>query len=532
MFSQILLIAAGLVLFLFGMIKLSAGMQRVFSVRIRKYIRYLVKKPFSGVGIGAIITALFQSSSASTVLFIGMVNAGLISFLNSLGLTLGAEIGSTVTVQLVALKLTVISPLFIIIGLLFWFFSKEKFKLIGEAIFYFGLLFFGLSLMGQGLAIFEQSPALIDLIQGSKSVLLGILIGLVFTAIIQSSAATIGILVLLAQQGLMTLEMAFPIILGANIGTTATALLASVGAGKNARRTAVSHFFFKFFGVLIILAFLNPYLSFLKFSSNSVAQQIATGHFLLSVLIVVVFVFLLKPFASLMKKIIPGEEKALPLWPEYLDKKYLYNSEKAFEAVVKELNREIILAERNYNEAIKLIPKFSKASKRSIFYIDLVIDNLQHEIMLYLDGISRLQLSKKDTTKLFCYSSMVDDIERIGDHATNLVHLAEYRKLGKVYFSEEAEEEIEEIQRLVGENIKDAHSLITSASKSKMGAVVEREKLIDEVIKRAREKHLDRFYRGVCLAMAGPIFNDMLVNFERISDHCINIAEYAEQMLK
>lgn len=524
------LIATGLVLFLFGMIKLSAEMQRIFSVRIRKYIKYLVKEPLAGIGIGALATAIFQSSSATTVLVVGMVSAGLISFFNSLGLILGAGIGTTITAQLVVFKITAIAPLFIVIGLGLWFLGKDKLKLIGSAIFYFGLLFFGLSLMSQGLDPFKQNPIFLNLIQGTKSPLLGVLTGLIFTAIVQSSSATTGILVLLGQQGLVTIGSAFPIVLGANIGTTITAILASIGSGKNARRAAFSHLFFKISGVLVFLLFLPFVLAFLKASSHSVAQQIATGHFLLSIVITIMFIFLLKPFSSLMERIIPGEEKTLPLWPEYLDKKYLYNSKKALQAVVKELEREMMLAQKNYKEAIKLISKFNKSSKRSIFYIDLVIDNLQKEIMHYLDGVSRLQLSKKDTAKLFCYSSMVDDIERIGDHVTNLVRLAEYKSMWKVYFSKEAEKEIEEIQVLVGKNIKDAHSLITRRSKSKIKIVIEREKLVDEVVKQARENHLERFYKGICLAMAGSIFNDMLINFERISDHCVNIAEYAEQL--
>lgn len=532
MFSQILYILTGLILFLFGMIKLSTGVQKIFSVRIRQYIKYLVKKPLSGIGIGAIITVLFQSSSASTVLFVGMVNAGLISFFNSLGLVLGADIGTTITPQLVAWKITAIAPVFIISGLLIWFFAKEKTKLIGEAIFYFGILFFGFSLMDEGLVIFKQSPALLNLIKEVNNPLVGILAALIFTGIIQSSAATIGIVVLLAQQGLIGIDSAFPIVLGANIGTTATAILGSIGTGKNARRTAYSHSLFKFFGVLLVLPFLSPFISLIKATGGSIAQQIATGHFLFNLILIGVFIFLLKPFASMMTKLIPGEEKVLPLWPEYLDKRHLYNSKKAFEAVTKELDREIMLAQRNYQESAKLTANFNKSAKRSIFYIDLIIDNLQKEIMRYLDGISRLQLSKEETARLFCYSSMVDDIERIGDHVTNIVHLTEYKKQWKVYFSKEAEKEIEKIQGLVAENIEDARFLILNKSKQRIKAIFEREKTVDELVKQYKEHHLDRFYRGVCLAMAGAIFIDLLVNFERISDHCMNIAEYAEQMLK
>ncbi len=530
MTNQVLFIVTGLFLFLFGLVKLSSEMQQIFSVRIREYIKYLVKNPFSGIAIGALITALFQSSSASTVLFVGMVNASLISFFNSLSLILGAGIGSTITVQLVAFKATAISPLFIIIGILFWFFGKRKLKSIGEAIFYFGLLFFGLNLMSQGLGIFEQNPALINLLQGNKNLFLGILAGFIFTAIIQGSAATISILVILAQQGFMTIDSAFPIVLGANIGTTVTAILASMSAGKNAKRAALSQFFFKLLGVLIILPFLPFFISLLKSFTSNVAQQIATGHLLLSLIIVAIFVFLLKPFASIMRRIIPGKEKILPLWPEWLNKKYLHNSKEAFNAVVKELEREMMLAQKNYKEAIKLISKFNKSSMRAIFYIDLVINNLQKEIMAYLDEISKLQLSKKEITKLFCYSSMVDDIERMGDHVTNLAHLAEYKKLGKAYFSGEAKKQITKIQNLVTSNIEDACFLIKKSSKNRITAVYKREEEVDRTVRQAREGHLERFYKGVCLSTAGTIFNDILINFERISDHCMNIAEYAEQL--
>jgi len=530
MIYQILIIATGLFLFLFGMIRLSAGMQRIFSVRIRYYIKHLVKRPLFGIGIGAIATAIFQSSSATTVLVVGMVSAGLISFFNSLGLILGSGIGTTITAQLVALKITTIAPIFIIIGILVWLFSRDKIKITGETIFYFGLLFFGLGIMSQGLSPLGKSEVFLGLIQETKNPLVGILIGLVFTAIVQSSSATTGILVVLAQQGLVGIESAFPIVLGANIGTTITAILASISAGKGAKRTAFSHLFFKLFGVLIILPFLPLVISLLKNSAYSVAQQIATGHFLLSLLIAVIFLIILKPFASFMKKIIPGREEVLSLWPEFLDKKYLYNADKAFVAVEKELEREMMLAQKNYEEAIKLISKFNKSSNKSIFYIDLVIDNLQREIMLYLDKISRLQLSQRETAKLFCYSSMVDDIERVGDHATNLARLAEYKKLGKAHFSKDARKEIRKIQKSVEENIKSAHSLIRNKSKGKIKAVFEREEKIDALVKKARESHLERFYKGECLAMAGPIFNDILVNLERISDHCTNIAEYAEQL--
>ncbi len=531
MYSQILFIITGLLLFIFGIIRLSTQIQQIFSVRIRKYIKSLVKKPFSGVGIGAITTAILQSSSASTVLVVGMVNAGLISFFSSLGVILGTGIGTTITAQLVAFKITNISPIFIILGIIIWLSGKDQVRKTGEAIFYFGLLFFGLGIMAQGLAPLEQSEAFLNLIQKTKNPLLGVLIGFIFTVIVQSSSATTGIVVVLAQQNLIDLSGALPVVLGANIGTTITAILASLGGGKNSKRTALSHLFFKTFGVITVLLMLPFAIDLLRTITSSVPQQIVTAHFLLSIFIVLVFVFWLKPFSKFMEKLIPGEEKSLPLWPEWLDKKYLNNPKKALEAVSRELDREIMLAQTNYKKSINLIYRFNKNSKRSVFYVDLVINNLQKEIMKYLDGVSRNQLSKKQTAMLFYYSAMVDDIERIGDHITNIAHLSEYKDNGEIEFSKQAQKEIEKIVNLVGENIVDARHLITKRNKSKIKEVFEREKKVNSLVIQARKNHLDRFYRGVCLAMAGPIFDDILVNFERISDHCHNIAEYAKELI-
>jgi len=527
---QILLIITGLFFLLFGVIRLSEKMQMIFSVRIRQYIKQLVSSRFKGIVLGALATAFFQSSSATTVLIVSMVSAGLIGFVNSLSLILGAGIGSTVTAQLVALKITDIAPLFIIIGILIWFLAKGKGKIAGEAIFYFGLLFFGLDLMGRGIVSFKDNVGFLDFFQRASNPLWGTLIGFLSTIIVQSSSVITGILVMLGQKGLITINEALPLILGANIGTTITAILASIGTGKEGKRAALSHFFFKFFGVIIVLIVFPLFLLLVKATSGNIGQQIANGHLLFNVFIAIGFSFCLRPFSELVKKIIPGKEKILPLWPEWLDKRLLSEPKKAFIAIEKELDREMALAIENYKKAVGLIFDYNKAVKRGLFYVDLVIDNLQKEIMRYLDGVSRSSLSIKQTVKLFCYSSMVDDIERIGDHVLNIAQLTEYKETGNVSFSVAAKKEIEKIQDLVKENLIDAHYLITRKSKKKIKAVFEREEKIDELVKKAKEHHLKRFYSGICLAMAGPIFNDMLVNFERISDHCTNIAEYAEQL--
>ena len=292
MFQNILLFLTGLFFLIFSILKLSKEMQHIFGVRIRQYIKKLVKRPIHGVILGGFITAIFQSSSATTVLIVGLVSSGLISFFNSLGVILGAGIGTTITAQLVSFKVTEIAQIFIIIGIIIWLISRgERNKLIGEAIFYFGLLFFGLNLMGQAMVPLKESQTFVTLISQAGNPFLGLLLGFIFTAIIQSSSATASILVLLAQQGLITLEIGLPIVLGASIGTTITALLASIGSGINARRTAFSYLFFRLLAAILIFPFLSYFNYLLQFSASNVGQQIANGYLFFSLLLTLIFFF-------------------------------------------------------------------------------------------------------------------------------------------------------------------------------------------------------------------------------------------------
>ena len=441
MFQNILLFLTGLFFLIFSILKLSKEMQHIFGVRIRQYIKKLVKRPIQGVILGGVITAIFQSSSATTVLIVGLVSAGLISFFNSLGVILGASIGTTITAQLVSFKVTEIAPIFIIIGIVTWLISRgERNKLIGEAIFYFGLLFFGLNLMGQAMVPLRESQTFITLISQAGNPFLGLLLGFIFTAIIQSSSATASILVLLAQQGLITIEIGLPIILGANIGTTITALLASIGSGINARRTAFSHLFFRLLAVILIFPFLTYFTSFLQFSASNVGQQIANGYLFFSLLLTVFFFFWLKPFASLVRKIIPGQEKVLPLWTEYLDQRILNDPTKALQGVQKELHRGALLTKEMFLKAKELLEEFHSSGARNISHLESVVDSLQNEVMKFLDKLPKQKMTQTDVIKLVQYSSMVDNIERLADHIVNLAKLAEHKNQAKVQFSHQGQE--------------------------------------------------------------------------------------------
>ncbi len=530
MINGLFLFVTGLTLFLFGMIRLSSHMQGLFSGRIRSYIRLSVKKPAYGLLLGVVSTILFQSSSATTLLTVSIVSAGLISFFHSLGILLGADIGTTLTAQLVVWKVTNISPVIVFLGGILFFVGKEKWKSIGEAVLYFGLIFYGLSLIGDATAPVKENALFVRFFQEAKNPFIGIGIGLVFTAIVQASAIPIGILIILGQQGLVSLEGALPIVLGANIGTTATAILGSIVTNINGKRSAVSHVLFKLVGVIVCLIFLPVFLRLLKQLSPDIAQQIAFGHFIVNLLITIIFLFLLKPFSLFVEKILPGTDQVLPLWPEFLDERCLAIPEKALVCVKKELGREIVLTQKMLITSLSLIHAFKPAKQRDISYIELVVDNVQGEITQYLWNVSCGHLTPALSKRLFAFSAIVYDIERIGDRSTNIVELAESKHKRNAIFSEPAETELDEIGNLVLRNLDDTVMLIEIRDPKKIQDVFERHLQVVLAIKAATEKHMERFYQKVCLAEAGPIFVDMLVNLERISDHCQIIVEHLKKI--
>ncbi len=528
--KELLLFVAGLILFLVGVVRLSAGVQQLFTVRIREYIKYSVKRPVYGMLTGIVTTILFQSSTATTLLTVGMVSAGLMTFYHSLGIILGADIGTVLTVQLVVWKFTDVSPIFIISGGIIWLTGKSKEKAIGEAIFYFGLVFFGLSLAAMAAAPLKDHETVIHFFQETRNPLLGVVIGALFAGIVHASIIPISILAILATQGIISIENALPVIFGANIGTAVTALMAGAVVGVNGRRSAVSHFLFKCFGTLICLVILPGLVVILKNLSANVAQQIVLGHFIFNILIVVVFIFLLKPFVRLMEKIIPGEEEILPLWPEFLDEKYLADPEEALTSVKKELHREILLTQRILAESLSLRREYREWKRRNLVYIKLVVDHLQAGIVEFLCKISYHELSPPLSQKLFLYTAMADDIKRIGDHAVKLADLAKDKYHVRASFTEVAKRELEEIERLTAGNLDDAVSLTEKYDEDKVKRISRREEDVDARVKDAREGHLVRYCNGICRAESGPIFVEMLIHLERISDLCQNVADYIDEI--
>ncbi len=528
--KEALIAASGIILFLVGMIRLSAGVRRLMNARIKEYVKYAVEKPLYGLVTGVVSAIAFQSSSASIALTIGLVSAGLISFYSSLAIVLGADIGTTLTVQFVIWRFTDFSPFFISIGGLLWLTRRGPLRTAGEMIFYFGLLFFGLDLIAQASAPLKQSPAFMNFFTQTKHPLFGIGLGMVVTAIVQASAIPIGILAVLAQQDIIMLEDAVPIVMGANIGTTVTALLAGTVANASGKRTAVSHLIFKCVGVLICLIVLPFFLDTLKSLAVSVAQQIALAHFLLNMLIVVIFIFLLRPFAALMKKVLPGEDETLPVWPEYINPKDLINPVKSLDHVLKELQRQAKLVQIMFFRTIRSLESFEEGRRRDITYIEMVVKNLRAQIVGFLWKVSSRQLSEHLSRRVFAYTALAGDIKSIGSHIQSISILAAQKAERGLQFSACGEREFKEIIALVERNLNDASTLMVIFNPEIVFDVIRREEIIDLKVKESLDNHLKRFHLRQCSPEAGPIFVEMLGHLERISDLCDNIAEYVRDI--
>lgn len=528
--KELLIAVSGIILFLVGMVRLSSTVRRLIDARIKEFIKYAVEKPLYGLVTGVFSAVVFQSSSASIALTIGLVSAGLISFYSSLAIVLGADIGTTLTVQFVIWRFTDFSPFFISIGGLLWLGRRGRWRITGEMIFYFGLIFFGLGLISQASAPLKQSPAFINFFSQTKNPLFGIGVGMVVTAIVQASAIPIGILAVLAQQDLILLENAVPVIMGANIGTTVTALLAGTVANVSGKRTAVSHLIFKCVGVLVCIAILPFFLDTVKGLSDSVAQQIALAHFLLNLVIVIIFIFLLRPFAALMKKVLPGEDDVLPVWPEYMDKKDLINPVKSLDHVHKELQRQVKLVQVMFFRNLRLMEHYEEGRRRDIAYIEMVVKNLRTQIVKFLWKVSSRQLSEQLSKRVFAFTALAGDIKSIGNHIQAMSILATHQADRKIKFSDCGEREFQEIISLVERNLNDAATLMEIYNPEIVKDVIRREETIDVKVKESLDNHLERFYLRQCSPEAGPSFVEMLGHLERISDLCNNVAEYVRDI--
>ena len=517
----------GLSLFLYGIFQMSSGLEKAAGSRLRSIFEKISASPWRGLLIGVVVTSIVQSSSAVTVLVVGFVNAGLLTLEGSLGIIFGANIGTTITAQLVAFKLTVIAPYFLLLGFLLVFAGKRKYiKYIGEAMFGFGMLFLGLNLMDSSLiALRNWTPFSNAMINMGKNPILGIITGAAVTAIIQSSSVTTSTVVALASKGAMPLNSAIPIILGANIGTCVTALLASIGTSLSAKRTALAHLLFNVIGIVLIFPFLNPFIKLVSLSSNDVARQVANAHTLFNVIWTFIWIWFTRQYASLIRKVIPGEERVFQRPALILNPILLNTPSTALESAIKELVRMTDLVKEMYVMAFDDLEKNSLNYYKDILTMEDITDEIKASLIKYLTRVSATSLSEDEARELNAILRTVDDVERIADHITNIMEKIELKISDRVEFTEYAKSDLKELKELILENMEDSFEMIRESDISNLEIVSEREEEIDQKVKESKNSHLERMKQGICLPMAGVIYTDILTDLERISDHCMNIAQ-------
>lgn len=528
-------VLGGLGLFLYGMNLMGMGLQKAAGEKLKTLIEILTNNRIMGVIVGALVTMVIQSSSATTVMVIGFVNAGLMNLTQAVGVIMGANLGTTITAQLIAFNLTDFAPLAVAVGVGIWIAtSKKRSKNLAEILIGFGILFIGMNMMSSGLKPLASSPVFKKIMISLTDPFLGILVGLGLTTIVQSSSASIGLLQALASQGLVGLNVAFPILFGDNIGTTTTALISSIGTNKTAKRAAVIHFLFNLIGTIIFMTILRVPVEaiVLKLSPNDVQRQIANAHTLFNLINVIIQL----PFAGLLvkaaNKLVPGEDEEIEVGVKYLDPRIIETPSIALGQVMKEVLRMGKIVEENLTLASMSFKNKDEKMTREVFSQEKVINRLEKDIVEYLVELSNAPLTDEQHTQVNVLMNVVNDIERVGDHADNIAELSQLAIDERLHFSDEAMKEFDNISNKSQEVFQRALESLESTDFDKAREVLKLEEEIDALEKEYRTNHIDRLNKLLCQPSSGVVFLDLLSNFERISDHSSNISLYVLDLLK
>ena len=532
-FGTILTMAGGLGLFLFGMELMSDSIEKVAGARLRRILEIFTTNRFMGMIVGIIFTGIIQSSSACTVMVVSFVNSGLMNLYQAAGVILGANIGTTITSQLVSFNLSKIAPLILLVGVVVMMFTKkEKVRKVAEVVVGFGILFVGLSTMSQAMAIMKNEPQVVNLLMSLKNPFLATLMGFALTAIIQSSSVTVSIVLLLANQDLLPLPITLYIILGCNIGACATAMLASMTGKKDAKRAALIHLLFNIIGTVIIYIALfvagDQIVELIKSISADNGRFVANAH----TLIKIAQVIMLFPFTGWLVKmtylIVPGEDQKVGYREsyqlKYIGDKVVFNPATAVVEVIKELERMASLAEENLNRAMNALITLDEEDIEEVYEVEKNINFLNHAITDYLVKINQTTLPIEDLNSLGALFHVVNDIERIGDHAENVADAARQRKEEGVSISKEAQKELGDMLEMVNKIIRYAVEMFAKSDESHMQEIVTLEDQVDEKERELQKKHVERLTKGECSPEAGMIFSDIVSGLERVADHATNIA--------
>ncbi len=532
--ANILSMAGGLGLFLFGIRTMGDGLENAAGAKLKRMLEVLTGNRFLAVLVGFVVTAIIQSSTATTVMVVGFVNAGMMTLAQAVGVIMGANIGTTVTSLLIALNFSSVAAASVLVGVILMLASKKTLvKNLGSIFTGFGLLFLGIDLMSDSMAPLRESAGFMNFIVAVSDSplrpLFGILLGIVMTAVLQSSSASVGVLQTLAMQGLVPLKFSVFVLFGQNIGTCLTALFSTVGAKKNSKRAAVIHLLFNLLGtgMFILIALLTPYIEWIEKISSDPMAQIAISHIVFNVVSTVV----LFPFARLLVKlsclIVPGKDDSeSEMHCRFIDDRLLNTPPFAVMQVGKEVARMAKLARDNFETSAYALINRSDKDLDKVMEKEEVINYLNHHITSYLVKLNALDITDSDSDYIARVFHAINDIERVGDHATNLAEAAE-RNIGDgLTFSDAARDEL---NQLCGSVITLLDRSIEAFDRQSLGdgeakELSDLEEHIDDLTLTCQDAHIFRLNRNECNTEAGMLYLNTITDFERVGDHAINIA--------
>ena len=524
-------IMGGLGLFLFGMNLMGEALEMAAGSKLKKIIELLTSNIFMGVLVGTLVTAVIQSSSATTVMVVGFVNAGIMTLPQAVGVIMGANIGTTVTAQLVSIDMNGLAPVALGIGIILYLFGgKPKTKHIAEVLIGFGILFTGMDFMKEAVQPLSEYQGFTNaLLTFGKYPILGLLLGFGITAIIQSSSASMGMLVVLASQGLIPLSSALPILYGQNIGTCVTSLLSSIGASISAKRAALIHLIFNILGTIIFLLFLNKIVvaGVTYIDPNNVARQIANVHTIFNIASTLILLPFNKMIIKLATRLIPDssiEDDDVKI-VKFIDDRMIETPSIALLNVEKETLRMGEKSKQSLDCAMRGIMEKSEKDLSNTLTKEKTINELQKAILNYLLKLSKAPLNEESREVIDSLFNTVNDIERIGDHAENLAELREDSIANDVVFSDHAKNELNDMYNKVLSTYTYALESMRTSDVDLACKVIKMEEQVDLMEKSCRVNHMRRLNNNMCSIDSGIIYLEIIANLERISDHAVNIAQ-------
>ena len=523
----------GLGIFLYGIKFMGDGLQKSAGERLRDILDRFTTNPLMGVLAGIVVTVLLQTSSGTTVITVGLVSAGFMTLRQAIGVIMGANIGTTVTAFIIGIDIGEYAlPIIAVGSIMLFFFKNKKVHNYGQIVFGFGALFYGLELMSGGMKPLRGLESFHNLtVEMSSNPILGVVIGTLFTVIVQSSSATIGILQSLHAESLINIHAALPILFGDNIGTTITAVLAAIGTSVAAKRAAATHVLFNLIGATLFLIILRPFTALIELLRDNMnlnpEMTIAFAHGIFNTTNTLIQLPFIAILALIVTKLIPGEDAIVDYKAQHLDPVFIEQSPSiALGQAKEEVLRMGKFALKGLEESHHFLKTKNVKHSANAYQLEDAINNLDRKITDYLVDLSTSSLSEHESEEHGMLIDAVRDIERIGDHFENIVELVEYQQANKVKMTDTAMGDLETMFNLTVSTVEEALQALDQKNLQAAADVVKKEVEIDSMERTLRKQHILRMNEGQCTGQAGIVYVDIISNLERIGDHAVNIAEY------